>query len=237
LNNQKQLGLAFSMYVHDNRGKLIDYVPSGFKVGGGFWGLDPNAPGDWTSPASALAVVQGDLKTNNLLYQYAPNLAVYHCPGDVRLNSPIGSGKAIGWAYDSYAVTENVEADGPDDANSYSKMSQIKRVSDCMTFVEQDDTRGCNLGTFVLSVTAGTPNAIGFVNVFAATHDLGGTFSFADGHAEARRWMDSAIIADAKYSVARGSIGYAYINCPFQPSQTGPDAAWLVQHCVSPSNP
>jgi prepilin-type N-terminal cleavage/methylation domain-containing protein/prepilin-type processing-associated H-X9-DG protein len=237
LSNQKQLGLAFSMYVHDNRGKLIEYVPTGFKPGGGFWGLDPNAPGDWTSQTFALSDVQGDLKTNNLLSQYLPNLAVYHCPGDVRLTLPIGSGNAVGWAYDSYAVTENVEADDAGYANSYSKMSQISRVSDCMTFVEQEDTRGCNLGTFGLTVTAGTPHSIGFVNVFAVTHDLGGTFSFADGHAEARRWLDSAIIADAKYSVAPGSIGYAYINCPLQPSQTGPDAAWLLEHFISPSNP
>ena len=236
LSNQKQLGLAFTMYVTDNDGKLVEFNPPAFKNGDGFWGLDPNAPGDWSSQAVALADVQGDLRTNNVLYQYAPNPGVYHCPGDVRFNLPIGSGNAVGWAYDSYAITENVESiDGFSD--SFSKMSQITRVSDCMVFVEQADTRGYNAATFGLTVTAGNPNPIGYLDVFSTYHGSVGTFSFADGHAEAKTWHDPAILMDGKYAVTPGSVGFDYPQCPATPAQTGIDATWLIQHCVSPTAP
>jgi len=239
LNNQKQLGLAFSMYVTDNNENLITNAPpSGFKDAGGFWDLDNAAPGSWgTSQAVALADVQANLQTNNQFARYASAPGVYHCPGDLRFNLPISTtANAVGWAYDSYAVTENVEGlSGFTD--SYSKMSQITRVSDCMIFAEQSDTRGYNEGTFALSVAAGGPTPIGFIDVFSTYHGPVGTFSFADGHAEAHRWLDPNILVDGKYTLQIGSTGYEYSSCPKQPLQTGPDANWIIQHCVSPTDP
>ena len=236
LSNQKQLGLAFTMYVTDNNEKLIEYNPPAFKNGGGFWGLDPNAPGNWTSQAFALADVQGDLTTNNVLYQYAPNPGAYHCPGDVRFNLRIGTGNAVGWAYDSYAVTENVEAIAGF-ADSYSKMTQIPRVSDCMVFAEQADTRGYNAATFGLTVTVGNPNPIGYLDVFSTYHGSVGTFCFADGHAEPHRWMDGVILGAGKTANIAGSSVFDYQQYGKSPSQTGVDAAWIIQHCVSPTDP
>ncbi len=240
LRNQKQLGLALTMYVNDDYGNLIAYNPTAFKNAGGFWGLDPNAPGNWgTSQGAAMADVQTCLKTNNLLGHYAPTPGGFHCPGDQRFNLPVNQNNpdAIGWAYDSYAVTENVEPD-PNDANfsdSFTKMSQIRKVSDCVVFAEQADTRGYNEGTFALSVDA--PSTINFTDVFSTYHGLVGTFAFADGHADARRWTDPAIILDGKYTVSEGSIGYEYSKCPATPSQTGVDAGWLIQQFESPTDP
>jgi prepilin-type N-terminal cleavage/methylation domain-containing protein/prepilin-type processing-associated H-X9-DG protein len=240
LSNQKQMGLAFTMYVNDNNGKLIEYAPTAFNNGGGFWGLDPSAPGDWTSQSFALSDVQHDLTTNNLLYQYAPNPGVYHCPGDVRFNLSIGTGNSVGWAYDSYAVTENVES-LPLFTDSFSKNSQITRASDCVIFAEQADTRGYNAGTFALTATGGNivaaDNRIQYVDVFSTYHGPVGTFSFADGHAEPHRWVDPAILADGKYAQQAGSTGYQYSTCPVQPSQTGADATWIYQHFESPTDP
>ena len=240
LSNQKQLGLAFTMYVNDNNGKLIEYAPTAFNNGGGFWGLDPSAPGDWTSQSFALKDVQSDLTTNNLLFQFAPSPGVYHCPGDVRFNLSIGTGNSVGWAYDSYAVTENVES-LPDFPDSFSKISQINRSADCVIFAEQADTRGYNEGTFALTATGGNivaaDNRIQYVDVFSTYHGPIGTFSFSDGHAEPHRWLDPAILTDGKYAQAAGSTGYQYSTCPVQPSQTGVDAAWIYQHFESPSNP
>ena len=240
LSNQKQLGLAFTMYVNDNNDNLISYSPPNFNNGGGFWGLDPSAPGDWTSSAVALADVQWDLKTNNLLFQYASNPGVYHCPGDVRFNLPIGTGNAVGWAYDSYAITENVDSI-PLFTDSFTKFSQIKRTSDCLIFAEQADTRGYNEGTFGLSANGGNivaaDNRIDFIDVFSIYHGSVGTFAMADGHAEPRKWLDPAIVADGKYAQTAGSTGYQYANCALQPAQTGPDADWIYQHFESPTDP
>jgi prepilin-type N-terminal cleavage/methylation domain-containing protein/prepilin-type processing-associated H-X9-DG protein len=240
LSNQKQLGLAFTMYVNDNNGNLVQYNSTTFNNAGGFWGLDPNAPGDWTSQAFALSDVQHDLQTNNLLVSYAPAPGVYHCPGDVRFNLPIGTGNSVGWAYDSYAITENVEPI-PLFTDGFTKMAQITRSANCVIFAEQADTRGYNRGTFALTASGGhivaADNRIDFTDVFSVYHGSIGTFAFADGHAEAHHWLDPAIIADGKYAQAAGSTGYQYSSCPVQPSQSGVDAAWIYQNFESPTDP
>lgn len=245
LSNQKQLGLAFTMYVNENNQLLINYTPpSGCKSAGGFWGLDGQAPGNWTSQAFALQDVQGDLTTNNALFQYAPSVGLYHCPGDVRFNLPIGSGSSVGWAYDSYAVTENVEyTSGIGSANqSFTKITQISRTSDCFIFAEQADTRGYNEGTFEMYVNGPLPPlSFQFTDIFATYHGNVGTFAFADGHAEARKWLDGNITACGQASLRAGSSLYTYqlagYNGLTAPNGiTSPDAGWLIQHCVAPNN-
>jgi prepilin-type N-terminal cleavage/methylation domain-containing protein/prepilin-type processing-associated H-X9-DG protein len=247
LNNQKQLGLAFTMYVSDNKESLVQmYDSSGNFIwpslnnAGGFWGISSSAPplnGAGASQGAAQAAVEGDLETNNLLGQYTANPGVYHCPGDVRFNLPIGSGNSIGWAYDSYAMTENVDVMPASTGFNagFTEMAQIKRVSDCMIFAEQCDTRGYNNGTFAISVSQFSP-PINFVDIFATYHGDVGTFAFADGHAEARRWLDPKILAAGTASAAQGSSLFQY-TLQTMPSTSGPDASWLIQHCVSPNLP
>lgn len=246
LNNQKQLGLAFTMYVNENNNNLIQsHDSSGNPIwpntldAGGFWGLESQAPGDWTSQGIAMRDVQGCLVTNNLLYQYAPNVGVYHCPGDRRFDLSVGSGTAVGWAYDSYAVTENVEPiPNTSFTAGFTKMAQIRRVADCMVFVEQSDTRGFNNDTFAMSINGTLPPiTFGFVDIFATYHGNVGTFAFADGHAEARKWLDPAIRATGTATLGQGSSIYDYQLSPYKPDTTGHDAGWLIQHCVSPNHP
>jgi prepilin-type N-terminal cleavage/methylation domain-containing protein/prepilin-type processing-associated H-X9-DG protein len=246
LSNQKQLGLAFTMYVNDSQQNLIQsYNSSGSPIwpnmddAGGFWGINPNSPplsGAGADQQVATLSVQANLQTNNLLSPYAPNPGVFHCPGDVRYNLPIGSGNAVGWAYDSYAITENVEPIAGFN-ESFTKMTQISRVSDCLIFAEQSDTRGYNQATFAMSVSGPLPPIqFNFVDIFATYHGDVGTFAFADGHSEARKWLDPAILATGKASLAAGSSIYDYQLSSYKPDPLGHDAPWLMQHCVAPNN-
>jgi prepilin-type processing-associated H-X9-DG protein len=195
--------------------------------------------GAGASQGVALADIDGALTTNNLLGPYAGNPAVFHCPGDARFNLPIGSNPSVGWAYDSYAVTENVEGipnSGFDE--SYSKMAQIRRVADCIIFVEQSDTRGFNQDTFAMSVNGTLIQTFNYVDIFATYHGNVGTFSFADGHAEARKWMDPAIQAVGTATLTVGSGVYDYqLWTGTKPNASKFDAPWLIQHCVAPNNP
>jgi prepilin-type N-terminal cleavage/methylation domain-containing protein/prepilin-type processing-associated H-X9-DG protein len=247
LNNQKQLALAFNMYVTDNKDSLVQmynssgqFVWPGLNNAGGYWGISSTSPpltGAGKSQGVALAAVEGDLQTNNLLGQYTANSGVYHCPGDVRFNLQIGSSPSIGWAYDSYAMTENVDV-MPGFSAGFTQMASIKRVSDCMIFAEQCDTRGYNNGTFAMSVNGPLPPiTFNFVDIFATYHGDVGTFAFADGHSEARRWLDPVILAAGTASAAQGSSLYQYPGSKYNPSLTSQDAAWLTRHCVSPNNP
>jgi len=238
LSNQKQLGLALVMYAGENNEKLIALTsPAGFKNAGGYWNLDSGAPGSWNgNQATALADVQSNLRTNNVIYQFAPNVGVNHCPGDVRFNNQIGSGNAVGWAYDSYAVTENVI--GVAGNASYVKITSIKRTSDCMVFVEQADSRGYNAGNFAGGVAVVSPAQFDFVDLFATYHGNLGTFAFADGHTEAKKWTDGAILAAGKSANQASSGIYKYNTTgATTPNTTGPDAVWIVNHWKTPANP
>ena len=237
LSNEKQMGLAYNMYLTDNNSKLIYAAsnPNGttFQAAGGYWYIEQNPAGAWgNSQATALADVQNNLRTNNLLYQYAPSVGVFHCPGDVRFNMPIGSGKAIGWAYDSYALTENVS--GTDTTKSFSKITQVTRTSDCIVFVEQEDSRGYNNGTFASDV--GNATTFDYEDLFAVFHGNIGTFCFADGHAEPKKWIDPAILNAGKASLIPGTQLYDY-GGSYVPDQTGHDSSWLIHHWVAPNSP
>ena len=238
LSNEKQMGLALTMYAGDNNEALLAPSDNGFlQNAGGFWLIGSSAPGSWGgSQDVALADVQAHMRTNNLLFAFAPSPGVYHCPGDVRFKNPVGNG----WAYDSYAVTMNVGGALPGEMFGipyYTKLSQIRRSSDCITFVEQADCRGFNAGPFFGNVNNGNPSTFTYVDLFATYHGNVGTFCFADAHAESKKWTDGTIIAGGKTANQAQSTVYDYSSFRTPPSQTGADTAWLIQHWVSPVNP
>ena len=229
LSNEKQLGLAFTMYASDNNENIGNTGSCD-----GYWNFPYHgSPGYWTSPAVALAFVQNGLRTNNLYAPYAANPAVYHCPGDVRINNPIGTGNAIGWAYDSYALTKNVG--GTYGSSQYwSKTTQITKPSQCMIMVEMCDSRGYNGGTLAQIAYNGH---FYFEDLFAVYHGDINTFCFADGHSEFHKWSDPVVIAAAKASVTPGKAVYTYSTFGSSPSTTGPDNDYLVKHNLNPKNP
>ena len=187
LSNQKQLGLAFTMYADDNHDNVVPHLP-----GGGFWG-GPVGPFPTPSTDQALTAVQRGLRENNPLFQYAPNVGVYHCPGDVRYKRTM----TTGWAYDSYSKTQNV---GGDDWNyywgaraTYTKLSAINSPSTTFIFMEDADERNRNVGTWVVQWNPGI-NTFVWVDPPAMYHGDVSTMSFADGHATGHKWKDSRII-------------------------------------------
>ena len=238
LNNQKQLGLAFTMYATD----FNDYiVPSLGEFGNptydadGYWGPPNPAPSSagaspWTTQAAAIASVQGALRTNNLLYQFAPNVDVYHCPGDTRLNINVTLGKTpVGWAYDSYSKTENVGGEGTKGITPYKKSSQIARSSDTFAFIEDADDRGYNVGTWIVQWNnLGSPNF--WADPVALFHGNVNTVCFADGHADYHKWSDPLIIAAGQ----QASQGLIY---QFTGPTSGSDYQYVVNHFLFPANP
>ena len=237
LSNEKQMGLGWTMYANDYSDKIVaissSMTPAGFRNAGGFWYLENGAPGHWADQSAALADVQNNLKTNNLLFQYAPSPGVYHCPGDTRFNNPIGQG----WAYDSYAETRNVYGSDADytPGQYYSKTSQIGRTAMCMVFVEQCDSRGYNAGEFACTAT---PTRCYFEDLFAVYHGNVNTFCFADGHTEPHKWTDPAILAAGRDSVKPGVTLYMYGSAPYIPAPSGTsDSDYLIQHMLNPNDP
>jgi prepilin-type N-terminal cleavage/methylation domain-containing protein len=241
LSNEKQIGLAFSMYATDNREFIVASLITDRGLGhdaDGYWGPpnpDPspnngNSKAQWPSSftqADALAVVQAALHTNNSLAPYAPSPGVYHCPGDVRFNRALNDG----WAYDSYSKTDNVGGEGKGGITDYKKASMILRPSDTFAFLEDADTRGYNVGTFEVDYDTAN-NTITFVDPVALYHGNVNTEAFADGHSEHRKWTDPVILKTGVQAANGTTDGFAT-----QPSSTGVDYGYVRQHWLFPAHP
>jgi len=242
LNNERQLAIAFNMYVTDNNDQLLRLtLPSGFKNAGGYWALESGAPGTWgNSQPAALQDVQGCMRTNSLLAPYIGNSEANHCPGDTRFKNPVGAGNTTSWAWDSYAVTDNVYTNN--NGAFYKKLTEIKRVSNCVIFCEQADSRGYNAGAFDVDSPCVTPSSFPYEDIFGTYHGDVGTFAFADSHAESHKWQDKDVVAIGKLANMPNTLCYAYRSgdnaLGRTPSFTGTsDVGWLIQHWASPSNP
>ena len=238
LNNQKQMGLAFAMYAADFADHIVPSLGefgSPTYDGDGYWGPPSPAPSSagaspWTTQAAALASIQGALRTNNLLYQFAPNVDVYHCPGDTRLNISVTLGKTpVGWAYDSYSKTDNVGGENKGGITDYTKLSQIRRSSDTFSFLEDADDRGFNVGTWIVQWNnLGQPSF--WADPVALFHGNVNTECFADGHAEYYKWSDPLILAAGK----QASQGLIY---QFTGPTSGADYQYVLNHYLFPANP
>ena len=201
LGNQKQIAYAFIMYSDDNSDRIVPFAD-----GGGFWYGHIITFVGQTQDAAMQQVVQGLTtgnpvggNTGNPLYKYCPNPAAFHCPGDARYKLQPGSG----WAYDSYSKTQNVggEPDNNYDGAGYNgipgtyyKTSQVKAPANTFTFIEDADSRGYNVGTWVITWIVATGKFI-WQDAPAMYHGNINTFSFADGHAAYHKWTDPKIIA------------------------------------------
>jgi prepilin-type N-terminal cleavage/methylation domain-containing protein/prepilin-type processing-associated H-X9-DG protein len=220
LSNNKQMALAWVMYAGDNDDKVVTMYENGNYVNrvGGFWGgpsgISYPAGGN---PAQWTTIAQNQLTTNNPIYKYAPSPGVYQCPGDTRYK--LQTTLASGWAYGSYSRSQNT---GGDPWNlymgitgAYSKLSSINNASSTFIFVEDASTTpaggtgtGWNQGTWAVQWSAagnfGHSQSFGWLDPVPMFHGNVSTFSFADGHAEAHKWHDSALI-QAGLDAARGN--------------------------------
>jgi prepilin-type processing-associated H-X9-DG protein len=77
------------------------------------------------------------------------------------------------------------------------KVTQLKKTSEKFLWVEENDPRGENLGSWIMN-QAGTDasNFAGssWIDSPAAFHGRTSNFTWADGHASSRKWLDQATI-------------------------------------------
>jgi prepilin-type N-terminal cleavage/methylation domain-containing protein/prepilin-type processing-associated H-X9-DG protein len=233
LSNQKQLMLAWTMYSTENGDKIIGY--------GNMDGyINPNGPGapgfTWNIAGVTPPQAQANLITClqypgvDLLYKYAQNISVIHCPGDTRYNLLPGSG----WAYDSYSKPNNLAGDSTGNfwgqGACYTTVPSVLSPSDTFSFREDDDSRGYNEGTWVLNwnlttAAAGHPESFTWEDPIPMYHGNVSTAGFVDGHAESYTWGDQAIINYGKKIAAGGTTTF---NPPNPPNYT-PDYEYVYQ--------
>jgi prepilin-type N-terminal cleavage/methylation domain-containing protein/prepilin-type processing-associated H-X9-DG protein len=204
-SNQKQLALAWTMYVDDNNGALVNFDTIKNAAGEAPWRYGtpnpvPVIPPGTDAQTKMMLYLQAGY-AQGALYQYAPNVNVIHCPADGRSRNPVvvnPTGPPGNYSYGSYSGAGGLNGVVYFPDVALKKQSEIAHPSGRFLWIEENDPRGENLSSWVMN--AGTPPThagANFVDSVASWHGHGSTFSWADGHVENHHWLDAATIAYA----------------------------------------
>lgn len=193
LSNLKQLQLAWALYTDDNRDRL---VPNG-DGGAAGW------VGGWLMTAQDATNVNLLKEPNGKLWPYNKSLGIYKCPAD---NSTVKIGPVV------YPRVRSISMNGCMNGNSwytaeinanyftFRKYSEILRPPPAQAFVFLDEhPQGIDDGYMLVFVDRKGL----WGNMPANYHNGACGFSFADGHAESKKWRDpdslsARIVADPK---------------------------------------
>jgi hypothetical protein len=208
-SNQKQIAYAWQMYADDNQDVMMATVINGVAYDGGGYFIPPDVS---ANPEKAEQYAKDALKASPLS-KYAPNPAVFHCPGDLRYkNLKIGNG----WAYASYSKADGMNgygAAGPQ--TPYKKHNAAPPQS--FVFIEESDPRGFQVGTWLMQ-------RVNWNDGFAIFHGVVTTFSFIDGHVESHKWTDAKTIQAAQ-NMANGIPSFDWSGG----GASNPDFVWTWQ--------
>ncbi len=224
MNNHRQLLLGWAMYLGDNNDRLpFAYAQE----------VNPNtSDGAW---------VQGILDLNNLsaqdnwdprhlrqspLFKYiGQSLQVWKCPADnstglntARARVPRVRSMSMSLWTGGNSGTHGNWGDGT--WRVHNKMSDFTDPGPSGTYVLLDEREdSINDGFFVVQMD-GYPSAARTIMVDfpASYHNRAGGFSFADGHAEIRKWVDPRTTPPINKNLA--------LN---QPQPNNPDVVWMQE--------
>ncbi len=149
----------------------------------------PNEVTQVTLKANGLTV---NITGTNQLYKYCPDLKVFRCPtasGCEMLSYSIVDAMAGGATWNSQACGAASPTLGPPFLN----ISEISNPSGRFVFVDEG-----SITPDSWTVNYDRPE---WWDAVPGRHDIGTTFSFADGHAEFRKWTDPCTIELAKLGV------------------------------------
>jgi prepilin-type N-terminal cleavage/methylation domain-containing protein len=215
ISNHKQLALAWVMYSDDNADILVNMnnvdnanIPGNLQHP---WRYQP--PTSYYATSLPSVPSQGIMDKQSyaiLLMQecvrqgafgpYLKNANVIHCPGDLRYRRPVGQGFSYGSVAGVTGLNGQPWDNHPQQGEILTKRNQLIHPSNKLLFVEENDPRDENWGTWVMGVNgtaADNWRTTSFVDSPAVFHVVSSSFSWTDGHASTRRWLDPATISYA----------------------------------------
>ena len=189
LSNLRQLSLSWMMYADDNE----DRIPPNNLNGTAAWQTWVRG---WLDAAMSVSDNTNTvfLMTSHL-WPYHKSLGVWRCPAD---KSTSKHGGKIYPRVRSVSMNNWLNADSAWENQKQFKL--IRKISDMIeppptrTWVILDEREDrINNGFFVVDMTGfrpGDPRGIKLVDCPASYHNGAGGITFADGHAEIKRWVD-----------------------------------------------
>jgi prepilin-type N-terminal cleavage/methylation domain-containing protein len=239
LNNHRGLMLAWRMYAEDNR-EVLTYAtatPGGPYVAHtwiqGVLDFNPGNRSNWD--------VEQDIKKSPLWSYCGNSVGIWKCPADRSTVVPsFGTlaGKTVprvrtmtmsiwvgGWKQNDGTVTD-ANCSGPQ-WRVYSKLTDMNDPGPSRTWVLADEREDrINYGNCFTDMTGYPSSPLSWRFNFdmpAFYHHRAAGFSFADGHAEIKKWMDDRTMPAIQTGGSWSAVQYT-------PSPRNPDIAWLQDH-------
>jgi prepilin-type N-terminal cleavage/methylation domain-containing protein/prepilin-type processing-associated H-X9-DG protein len=182
LANVRSLQLAWVLYANDNKDCIV--------------GGDTARPGsehpkyDWVqmpqteAGAVSYATVEDHMRglRRGALFTYTQNTEVYYCRSDKRRDQYI--------SYLSYSIQANMCGENAphyylNKKSSVVKTSQIMTPNEKFVFLEENDLRGTNVGSWMMGADSNH-----WVDSIAIWHNQKTNLAFSDGHAETHVWAE-----------------------------------------------
>jgi prepilin-type N-terminal cleavage/methylation domain-containing protein/prepilin-type processing-associated H-X9-DG protein len=241
INNLRQLTLGWKMYTADNQDRLM---PNGDETSQPSGLNDPAAqPGgalaQWCPGRQDLtSQLSSDVAPVNigwqwlqlgLLYQYVKSQAVYKCPADKSSISASGSTypHVRSMSMNTW-LNPIVPYDNITTVVSYRKESAILNPGPANLWVFTDENPiSINDGSFICD-----PQIAQWIDCPASYHNGSGGISFADGHAQTKKWMDATVLQKwGPPTIQPGNPSFTRLS----PSQNPPtDLTWLQNASTVP---
>jgi prepilin-type N-terminal cleavage/methylation domain-containing protein/prepilin-type processing-associated H-X9-DG protein len=192
INNQRQLAMAYQMYSSDFDNKLVNFLQgvNGKNEVPWRYAGPPKAPVYPTgiSQEKRVQITIEEGYKQGALYKFAPDPGIIHCPGDSRNKLKVGRG----YTYVSLSGVGTLNGE----ATELTKITEIVNPSERYVWVEENDPRGENVGSWLM--VQGNPklafDGAQLIDSTANFHGNASTFNYADGHAESKKWQDRPMI-------------------------------------------
>ncbi len=219
MTNLKQLQLGWQMYADDNQDNLVPV--------GGIPDLVVTSNLNFVaqSPQWVFGRVDQGSSANStwfiekgLLFPYIQNSKVYKCPADQSEVNGLPTVRSM--SMNCWLNPMHVWNAPSDVETIYRKTADIKKPGPSDLFVFIDESRYCiDDAFFVNSLQPAKMNR--WINAPASYHGDAGGLSYADGHAEIKRWNDVNLLAANKTLKPPPN--------PDFPADNSGDWAWLLE--------
>jgi prepilin-type N-terminal cleavage/methylation domain-containing protein/prepilin-type processing-associated H-X9-DG protein len=225
LNNNKQMSLAWRLYTDDNNDRLLpalSALPQQDWTRGNYLSLlNPTDENNWNADK---------FTKQSPLWNYCKAIEAWRCPSDKSTGKDaqgqtvprIRSVSINNWVGGPYWVDPSFQV--------YTKASDMNRPGPWGTWVFTDERAdSINDGCFLVDMS-GYPDNPGLdklVDYPGSYHNGAGSFSFADGHSEAKRWRDPRTNPPLDYTKDLG------LNTP---SPNNKDVQWLQEFSTRKAN-
>ena len=193
INNLKQLQLGWYLYAGD----FDDSLPrnGGVNAVGLALGDANSKNGSWVHGmlgsqygASIASNTDPEFIKIGSMYPYTKTVNIYRCPADKSMTNGLPRNRSMsmnGWMNPILPFNGNNRV--------FRKLTNINapKPSDCWVFIDENPGT-INDPTFICDVLGGDANR--WVDTPASYHNGAGGISFADGHAEIKKWRDPAVL-------------------------------------------